>query len=344
MIYEKYADIGQKSLDYYYKNDDIIQYMNNLYPINSKKDNETFNYWWIAHLIDVRIDAYLRTEDEAMLAVAKEAYRVNKQRNHNTLRHEFYDDMLWNALAGVRLYDIEKNGEYLEDAKEVCDDIMRTAWNEHCGGGLAWKRTQLDYKNTPVNAPFIILAIRLYKITNESCYWEMALKVYDWIKRVLVRADSFVEDGINRLGDGKIDTQWQFTYNQGVYIGAVLEIFKVSGEEKYLEEAHRCAEQSLNILVQQGVLVDEGDGGDIGLFKGILYRYLCLLNEQDAKAKYSEFIMSSVDILVKNKLEEGYLLANRNWTTKNDGAVYLSDELSAVMAMEMAAKCECTIT
>ncbi len=37
-------------------------------------------------------------------------------------------------------------------------------------GGFAWKRTQLDYKNTPVNAPIIILALRLYQVEANERY------------------------------------------------------------------------------------------------------------------------------------------------------------------------------
>ena len=41
------------------------------------------------------------TNDMAYLQQAEETYHYNKARNHNTLLHEFYDDMLWNALAGL---------------------------------------------------------------------------------------------------------------------------------------------------------------------------------------------------------------------------------------------------
>ena len=34
------------------------------------------NYWWIAHLVDIRIDAYLRTNDTAYLQQAEETYHL----------------------------------------------------------------------------------------------------------------------------------------------------------------------------------------------------------------------------------------------------------------------------
>jgi predicted alpha-1,6-mannanase (GH76 family) len=52
------ADIAQKSIDYFYASPDKKQFMNNVYPLKNEKENEVFNYWWLAHLVDVRIDAY----------------------------------------------------------------------------------------------------------------------------------------------------------------------------------------------------------------------------------------------------------------------------------------------
>ena len=46
--------------------------MNNVYPLRDEKENENLHYWWIAHLVDVRIDAYLRTNDTGILAASSE--------------------------------------------------------------------------------------------------------------------------------------------------------------------------------------------------------------------------------------------------------------------------------
>lgn len=334
--YKKYADLAQESIDFYYKSDDEKQFMNNVYPLIDEKDNEVFNYWWLAHLVDVRIDAYLRTREEKFLELAKQTYKYNKSRNHNTLLHEYYDDMLWNALAALRLYEITNEQMYFDDAKSVCLDIFDTAWNDTMGGGFAWKRTQMTYKNTPVNAPIIILALRLYKIDPQEVYLETSKKTLNWLQNTLVQKDTqFIEDGINRNDDGKIDTQWRFTYNQGVYIGALLEFYSVTQDEKYLQQASTCAQTSIKSLTKNGVFDDRGDGGDIGLFKGILYRYLHLLYLETKEPFIKEFIESSCDILIKNTYREDHILAYRDWhLSESPKSVYLSDELSGVMALE----------
>ena len=102
---------------------------------------------------------------------------------------------------------------------------------------------------------------------------------YIWYSRT-----QFVEDGINRNGDGKIDVQWQFTYNQGVYIGALIEFYHVTDDISYLKDAITCAKTSFEVIGKDGVFNDEGDGGDIGLFKGIEYRYLNPLSQRSRKS------------------------------------------------------------
>ena len=341
--FKKYADVAQESIAYYYHNEDPGQFLNNVYPLSSEEDNKVFNYWWLAHLVDVRLDAYLRTGQERYLEQAEMTYHYNKHRNHDTLIHEYYDDMLWNALAALRLYEETSKGEYLRDAEEVCRDIFDTAWNDSAGGGFAWKRTQIYYKNTPVNAPIMILALHLYQITEETDLLKICKRTLAWMKETLVNPETkFVEDGINRNEDGKVDYDWKFTYNQGIYIGALVEFFNVTKNHSYLDEAVQCAKTSLDVLVKDGVFNDEGDGGDIGLFKGILYRYLVLLYKKTGLAFISEFIESSCTILLDNCMKpEGHLLVYRDWTiTEEPMAVFLADQLSGVMALEAASVIE----
>ncbi|MEI4878463.1 glycoside hydrolase family 76 protein, partial [Klebsiella pneumoniae] len=87
---------------------------------------------------------------------------------------------------------------------------------------------------------------------------------------------------INRQGDGRIDKDWRFTYNQGVYIGAAVELYRVTQDRSYLDEAWKTAayvEQQMTSPAT-GMLPSEGDG-DGALFKGILVRYLLELIKED---------------------------------------------------------------
>ncbi|MFD1430259.1 glycoside hydrolase family 76 protein [Lacticaseibacillus mingshuiensis] len=344
MNFEEEADLAQRSLEHYFRSADPLRRYNNVYPLTHWHQNDVFNYWWVAHLVDSQLDAFSRSGEALDLRRAEATYAANKARNHGTLLHVYYDDELWNALAAVRLYQATGTAGYLADAQQVCSDMFRTAWNEAQGGGFAWTRMQLDYKNTPANAPAMILALRLYQLDPQPDYLEKSLADLAWLRATLVDAASqFVADGINRLGDGQIDVQWPFSYNQGVYIGALIEFYHVTGERQYLEDALTCAHTTLARLAQDGVLVDVGEGGgDVGLFKGIFYRYAALLVQETGDVGLRDFILSSCAVLAAHAMtDDGWLLAKANWRENVMlPPVDLAEELSAVMALEAAASLE----
>ncbi|WP_262315937.1 glycoside hydrolase family 76 protein [Lacticaseibacillus parakribbianus] len=341
MKFVDYADRGQTSLDTLFHSDDPRQFMNNIYPLESEEQNRVFNYWWIAHLVDTRVDGYLRTQSHAYRDGAVAAYHYNKKRNYNSLIHEYYDDMLWNALAGLRLYEVTGLTACLDDAKAVCADLFDTAFNLTAGGGYAWKRSQINYKNTPVNGPLMILALRLYQLDPKPEYLKNSLDILHWLYFTLVDPETeFVNDGINSRNTMAVDP-WAFTYNQGTYIGALVEFYNVTKDQRYLDHALKCAHTAIDRLGATGILLDDGDGGDIGLFKGILYRYLVLLYKATHETFISDFITKAVKVLVENDFEGETLMADRNWQPYQPGkAIPLSDEIGAVMSLEAATALE----
>lgn len=333
------AEAAQKSFDFYYRSDDPKQLYNNTWPLrNPEEDNRQFNYWWLAHLMDVRLDGYLRSKDERYLESAKEIYRYSKNRNGGTLLHEYYDDMLWNALALLRLHEMNGEQLYFDEADSIWHDLIETGWNDHCGGGFAWKKTQMDYKNTPVSAPFIILSCRLYRLTKQEAYLSWAQKAYDWMRKTLVREeDGFVEDGINRMGDGKLDSDWRFTYNQGVWMGTNVELYKITGDKGYLDKAEQTAKTAVSLLTppDHRAFTLETEGGDVGLFKGIFYRYAGLLLMERDIPELRRFIHDSTELLWENCWDNGHLLPSGDWHKPAEGTIDFSVFLSGIMATEV---------
>src|SRR5699024_8231001 len=190
------------------------------------------------------------------------------------ITNDFYDDMLWMGLAVNRLHDYTQDGEHKEAVLELWEDI-KTGWNDENGGGIAWNKSQLDYKNTPSNAPAVILAVRLYEKFENETDLEWAENIYEWQKETLVDPDTgIVWDGINREGDGNVDKNWLFTYNQGVFIGASLELYHITDESYYLSAAEKTIESTMEEFTDANGIIQENDVGDGGLFKGILIRYL----------------------------------------------------------------------
>ncbi|MEV0384811.1 glycoside hydrolase family 76 protein [Nonomuraea sp. NPDC050643] len=325
------ADLAQRSLDHYFGAPGE-QLFDNWHPLGPG-DNDVFNYWWLAHAMDVRIDAYQRTSDPAWLERARRILDGIRLRNGGELFNDYFDDMLWLALATLRLAEATGDPGLYGDAGRLWQHVLDHGWNDHEGGGIAWRGAQPYYKNTPANAPFVILSARLHRRTGDARYREWGLRVMDWLEGALVEPGGFVHDGVNRQQDHAIDADWRFTYNQGLYVGACVEL----GGEGYLERAARTARTAIAELSAEGVFAVEGEGGDEGLFKGVFYRYARELVEAADVPEVRDFVLESTDRLWRSCERDGLLLANGDWNHPPDAKVPLSAQLSAVMATEMCA-------
>lgn len=346
-----HADLLQNSLGVIY-GAPWPQYLHNIYPYERPDDDKTFNYWWLAHLIDCRLDAYRRSGDMMRLNQAKETWRNIVDRNHDSLFNDYFDDMLWFALATLRMWDATGEEEYRDAAIAIWNHVIEYGWNGTMGESLAWRKQQLYYKNTPANGPLAILGARLHRITGESHYLHYAQTAFDWITRTLHSDDGFIGDGINRLNDGKTDDQWRFTYNQGLYAGAAVELSRETGDATLLESAMTTALAAIDALSDGTSFQDEGEGGDEGLFKGVYYRYIGLLIDEvdalsspgttltDGREQLVGFIRRSTDAMWRNAvtLPAGAVLVGNDWSTQPDERIYYSTMLSAVMAAELRAR------
>lgn len=310
------------------------------------KDNggdQTFNYWWNAHALDLLVDAHLRGEDQEkrMLVILRGIQKNNKHQ----LPIDYYDDMEWLALSALRAYHTTGNGEFLETTDILWEDI-KTGWNDHQGGGIAWRKNQLDYKNTPANAPAVILAARLYKERKRPEDLEWARKIYQWQKTQLVDPQTgLVWDGVNRTGDKTIDKNWKFTYNQGVYIGAAMALYDLTGDEDFLADAVQTADYTLSDghLAPNGILKSE-DSGDGGLFKGIFVRYLkeMILSghlSEEQELAYTEFLNKNALSLYRH-IKRPEMLIGPAWNKKAEGVIDASVQLSGLMMLEVMAALE----
>jgi predicted alpha-1,6-mannanase (GH76 family) len=313
------------------------------YYLRDNTGKPDFNYWWQAHGLDILLDGYQRTKVLDYITKMQQLQQGAKKQNGNTYLNTYYDDMAWHALANLRAFQVTQDQSYKATAQLLWADL-KTGWNTNQGGGIAWRKNQLDYKNTPANAPVAILAARLYQLDRNPDDLAWATKIYEWQKKTLVDPiTSMVWDGINREGNGQIDKGWLFTYNQGVYLGAGLELYRATQQSSYLDDANRTAGYVLNDsqLAPGGVLKDEGVG-DGGLFKGVLVRYLAQLATEPAvnaatRAKYVSFLKFNGESLYNKGTRRPQYLFNTNWTTQPGGTVDGSTQMSGVMMFEVMA-------
>lgn len=218
----------------------------------------------------------------------------------------------WWALALVRLYDLTKNEDYLDTAK-LDEAYMWNYWfNDTCDGGLIWNIPSLSYKNAISNELYIKLAASLHnRIPGDTLYLSRALQAWNWFNASgIVNAQNLINDGLLETCGNNGDTVW--TYNQGVVLGGLTELYHASGktEAAYLRKARSIADAVIasEALSPGGILTEscEAAGCDNNqqTFKGIFMRNLGELNVLLVDRPYASY-------LEKN--------ARSAWTQAQDG-------------------------
>lgn len=322
----------------------VMSYWNSAdgyFNFNNSGDKH-FNYWPQAHALDVITDAYIRTNDPLYRSVIDKWYAGVKSKNYNTFLNEYYDDMEWNALAMLRAFQATGDERYKTASQEVWTEIQ-TGWNTNAGGGIAWKKDQPYSKNACSNGPACILAARMFQQFGNAKDKEWALKIYGWEKETLFNpANGAVSDNIDSR-TGTVQTSWIFTYNQGTFLGSAFELYKITGEKGYLNDAIKAADYTLNNLVDSNdrLLKSEGEG-DGGLFKGIFIRYftqLILLPNLDAgtKKRYLAFFKHNAETLWRSGTNKQEVLFGAYWKTRPGSTTELTTQTSGAMLIEAAA-------
>jgi hypothetical protein len=175
-----------------------------------------------------------------------------------------YDDEAWWAHAWIRAYDLTANPTYLAAAKTVFTDMIGGWDTAACGGGVWWDRAR-TYKNAVTNELFLLVAASLHNRTagdnGPGSYLDWAQKEWAWFKASgMINASSLINDGLRYGSDPSVcnnpgDTTW--TYNQGIVLGGLAELYEATGDSTLLASAEPIADATLAKLTDNsGILQD----------------------------------------------------------------------------------------
>lgn len=224
-----------------------------------------WNYWWQAHLVDCLVDAHQRDPQLWRVRLIDTVARSVRVRNVLGWTNRYYDDMAWLGLALQRAAAVGAGPR-----TAVLDRLtteMVDAWSDDEGGGIPWRRRD-EFKNTPANGPAAILLAR-------RGHLDRAAAIADWMDERLRDPDSgLIWDG---LRPGQVE-KVIYTYCQGVVLGAEVELAVRADRDRV--RVDRLVRAIASHLTRDGVLQGH-DGGDSGLFTGILARYLALVVTTD---------------------------------------------------------------
>ncbi|KAL9127113.1 MAG: hypothetical protein Q9175_007798 [Cornicularia normoerica] len=206
--------------------------------------------------------------------------------------NDFYDDEGWWALAWLKIYDLTKQRRYLQAAIDIFED-MREGWGGICGG--LWWNKQHSYKGAIENALFLAVAAQLAsRAPNKEYYLNWAWKEWEWFQGTgMINARYNINNGIN-LVTCQNDNGTVWSYNQGVILGALLELYTAAPKKTYLIMAERIAYAGIKFLSDSdGILHDPCEpncGADGPQFKGIFMRNLQKLQLAIPNDRFKTFI------------------------------------------------------
>lgn len=253
--------------------------------------------WWnAANCLDILETALVANNGQTFLPVLTNTYNLNVA---GGFLNNYYDDEGWWALAWIRAFDLTGDPRYLTTAKAIFADLTG-GWDTSCNGGIWWSKDR-TYKNAIANELFLLVAIRLHQRTPHDTgtgnYYTWALREWNWFSASgLINARHLVNDGLTSACQNNGQTTW--TYNQGVILGGLIELYKYSGDSNYLTTAIQIANAAItNLSDANGILHEPcesgGCGGDGPQFKGIFLRYLALLYDETRLAVYGTFLFNN---------------------------------------------------
>jgi hypothetical protein len=318
-------------------------------------------WWWSANELNALIDYSRKAGEAAGGSTfpGEARYRADVQDTYNnqngpssgftinpygTSGDIYYDDAGWWGLTWLNAYNKYGDEDYLTAAENIANYIYANALDTACGG--LWQRTGTGANNDAiVNEVFFELAARLNRTTGDPTYLTWAENEWDWIKTHLIievpesspvptvattqdlanpDAQLLVADHVSDPSSddcAPASATLKSTYNQGVILGALYDMYKITGDSSYLTPAEAIATtvendiQNSSSQVSDPPLVDQATG--LGLYdtlsepctssrwpdgcseagnanlqwKGIYIRNLaCLAQDPGVSPSYSTFI------------------------------------------------------
>ncbi|TDC21656.1 glycoside hydrolase family 76 protein [Kribbella albertanoniae] len=217
---------------------------------------------------------------------------------------KFYDDNEWIGLHLIQNYKRTGDRTALARAKEIFTLVVH-GWDTDpahpCAGGVYWTQAPWSQdRNTVSNGPGAELGAHLYLLTRDRLYLTWAKRMYQWAQDCMLAPNGLYWDHIDLAGTIE-KTQW--SYNQGVMLGAGVLLFKATGDHRYLRDAKSVANASLGFYNTREILAKNG-----AAFNSIWFKNLLILDSVAPDPRYRQAMQAYAD---------------DNWNTTRDPATNL---------------------
>jgi hypothetical protein len=305
--------------------------------------------WWNSAVATrTMIDYQRRTGDQRHRWMVRQTFDVNKGvfpagvKSSDPIEGHFIsravDDAAWWGLTWVSAYDLTGERSYLDEAVIIANYVHGYWDAASCNGGVWWNRER-TYKNAVTNGLYIRLAAQLHnRIAGDQTWLSRARAGWQWFTaRGMINASGLVNDGITLGCTNNGQPVW--TYNQGLAIGAAVELWRATGDAALLATARRLADAS-TALLRDGVLTEQCDLDNAACddnakqFKGIFIGYAEELNALSGNA-YSALLRRQADTVWTVNRDHLHRLGQR-WSGRTPNVADWRTQASALSALMAA--------
>lgn len=305
------------------------------------------DFWLEAQLWDTVMDQYDRTRSDTVKKQINDLYDGFMAYYPDWTTNKYNDDIMWWAIGCTRAYKITKEDRYLKQAKASFDFVYNNFCDDTLGGGIWWT-SERGSKNSCIESPAVIAAVRLSDLLKDDSYFDKARSLYQWQKATLTDGKGKVFDSIRVVRPQNTNTTantnsvqnprrnrsplatFSLTYNQGTYIGASVLMYQKTGDESYLAEAKKAADWTrANLCTGTNQILRNENQGDGGAFKGIFVRYIKLLIRDCGCKEYLPWMQANADTAWANRRASDNIMGN-DWSVPTGSRIQSQTASSAV--------------
>jgi predicted alpha-1,6-mannanase (GH76 family) len=249
----------------------------------------------------------------------------------------YVDDTGWWGVAWLQAYLLTGNSDYLDVAEADAAYMYDKGWNTDSGvcggsGGEYWyiPAGTADAPGAIQNELFMELTAWLYNVTKDSTYLTWAEADWSWFDQSkLIGSNYLISNQLNGSpATGCTPSPPTWTYNQGVILGALAQLYVATGTTSYLTEAENIADATINstastssapALDPGGVLLEpcpsytsasacNGSGSTLGSqdsFKGIFVQNLKMLATIAGTSQFNSFFQDQATAIEDSDTNSG---------------------------------------
>ncbi|KAK3900453.1 glycoside hydrolase [Staphylotrichum tortipilum] len=306
--------------------------------------------WWLSGVALTGVIDYMRKTNTAdyldQVKTIIDEQRKAWPAGGGEFRADSTDDTGWWALAMVRMYDLTGDRAFLDISVED-EAYMYKYWTSSpCGGGMYVDIKAKTYKNAIANQLYMKLAASLHnRIANDTLYLSRAKTAWSWLQESgMINSENLFNDGLAMDSDGTCfnNNLPVWTYNQGVILGALVELYLATNNTAHLSSAQTIADavlsptsplltttlstdgtSTLTVLTESGCVPDEPSGcnNDQQIFKGVfaysLAELAAVLSSTGSSTKassYQAFLKQNAQSARDTARGKGTDLYDVSWT------------------------------